>query len=636
MVVRLVVLALLVMGALWGLFSRNIMPVPAEYSPASVKLGPAMQRNYVLAASAIDVDDRKLLVGADNGASGVRVFLFDRDHKKVITSYPIKAKGSRVIEVDGGVAYIGTFIPAEVYRYEVATDKIERLASFPDATYVWDLDFQDGVLYAGTGGERAGLYRVDLNRNAVEEFPAISVSTQNMVRSLTLHNNKLYAGTGTSGAELFEIDLKTGGGRNVLPVEYQKASTVNWLGVVNGKVAFAVGNKVLTYNGDDTFTTLMEDAIGQPPQDVSYPDNVFRGYGDLFYELLEGTVHRVGPPSFHPLGGGIVDGGLIAGITRHGNYVEYDLEGNSTFGVKLSAVGLPRSTARPYSMAVDNGKVFAAERDLRVFDLNGEQDGNFPLLGESKAICLDGRSLFSAHYTGAVLWKFDTVAVSGDRVNLFDPSQRIWELGHGQNRPTSIVCTHDYVAIGTEPDYGTYGGALSIYSEPNKKVVLRNIVPDQTIFSLAASGDDVFAGSAATGGSGTKRLDVPARIVRYDASSGKVMFNVPVESWVVRSIAVGADIVLAVLDNGEIISLDRATGETVAADAGAGASQVLTNIDGKFLVSTTSGIFYLSPKTLQKSSIAKAHRPYHFTEDRETGDLFWIEADMLVALKRQK
>ena len=103
-------------------------------------------------------------------------------------------------------------------------------------------------------------------------------------------------------------------------------------------------------------------------------------------------------------------------------------------------------------------------------------------------------------------------------------------IGNEQYRPrTMIAGPHGRVYIGSYPDYGLLGGAISVYDpKKNEKRVYRHIVQNQSIASLAyiEKFDLIAGGSSIRGGTGTHAIEKEAKLMLWDPKEEKKIFEI--------------------------------------------------------------------------------------------------------------
>jgi hypothetical protein len=164
----------------------------------------------------------------------------------------------------------------------------------------------------------------------------------------------------------------------------------------------------------------------------------------------------------------------------------------------------------------------------------------------------------------------------GARISVYDPRKPLQfgdgeeanprdlgPLGEGQDRPRAMVAgPHGKIYIGSYPDYGLHGGAISVYDpKKNERKVYRHIVKDQSIASLAylEKFDLIAGGSSVRGGGGTRAIEKDAKLILWDPKEEKKIFEmVPVlEAKTILSLAVSTEgILYGVTDNEKVFVFD--------------------------------------------------------------------------------
>lgn len=187
----------------------------------------------------------------------------------------------------------------------------------------------------------------------------------------------------------------------------------------------------------------------------------------------------------------------------------------------------------------------AQDAPSTIISLGADADGNvysggFDLpagIGRHRAATavsslLDGPQIegFGAYGDGVVMGGYTGTTPSGPLYTYSGSGEPVLRthLENGQERPVAIRQVGDKVAIGSVPIKNTLGGALSIWDPAtNALQVQRNIVPDQSIVSLAAHGQLVVGGSSNVGGTGATPAAVDGKIFTYDMTTGTVRTLTP-------------------------------------------------------------------------------------------------------------
>ncbi len=141
----------------------------------------------------------------------------------------------------------------------------------------------------------------------------------------------------------------------------------------------------------------------------------------------------------------------------------------------------------------------------------------------------DGK-LFLCSYPGARLSIYDSKKPLRFGNKEDDNPRDLGPLGGEQDRPRAmIVGPHGKIYIGSYPDYGLFGGAISVYDpKKDEKKVYRNIVMNQSIASLVyiEKLDLIAAGSSVRGGAGTRATEKEARLILWDPKEEKKVFEI--------------------------------------------------------------------------------------------------------------
>jgi hypothetical protein len=174
----------------------------------------------------------------------------------------------------------------------------------------------------------------------------------------------------------------------------------------------------------------------------------------------------------------------------------------------------------------------------------------------------DGR-LYLCSYPGARLSVYDPKKPlqfgDGEDANPRD----MGSLGEGQDRPRAMIAgLYGKIFIGSYPDYGNHGGAISVYDpKRNERRVYRHIVSNQSIASLVyiEKIDLIAGGSSVRGGGGTRAIEKEARLILWDPKEEKKIFEVvPVpEARAILSLAATSNgLIYGITDNEKVFVFD--------------------------------------------------------------------------------
>ena len=175
---------------------------------------------------------------------------------------------------------------------------------------------------------------------------------------------------------------------------------------------------------------------------------------------------------------------------------------------------------------------------------------------------LDGK-LYFCSYPEARLSVYDPKRSLQFGENEGSNPRDLGPIGDRQFRPRAMVAgPHGKVYIGSYPDYGLFGGAISVYDPTkNEKRVYRHVVKNQSIASLAyiEKLDLIAAGSSVRGGTGTRATEKEAKLVLWDPKEEKKVFEiVPVpDARTVLSLAATTNgLLYGITDNEKVFIFD--------------------------------------------------------------------------------
>ena len=161
------------------------------------------------------------------------------------------------------------------------------------------------------------------------------------------------------------------------------------------------------------------------------------------------------------------------------------------------------------------------------------------LLSYDQVIDVSGEIYYAIPYEGRLY----TVSYVEATLAVFDPAKP-WNQGNEpDSNPRTIlhIPEHQYrpvggiqlgpdgkMYIGTQPDYGMLGGALSVFDPKTERIeVFRNIVPDQQITAVAADAKWVYAAAHPQGGGGAKPHAGTGHFFVWDPTAKKIVFDQP-------------------------------------------------------------------------------------------------------------
>jgi outer membrane protein assembly factor BamB len=274
-----------------------------------------------------------------------------------------------------------------------------------------------------------------------------------------------------------------------------------------------------------------------------------------------------------------------------------------------------------------DGRIYGSSMlPLQLFVYNPQ---NHSLTNLGKASYANGEVYSMGSYEG----KLYLCSYPEARLSIYDPKRPLQfgdgeesnprdlgPMGGDQYRPRAMLAgPHGKVYIGSYPDYGLMGGALSVYDpKKNEKRVYRDTVKNQSIASLAyiEKLDLLAAGSSIRGGTGTRAIEKEARLILWDPQEEKKVFEIiPVpEGKTILSLAATVDgILYGITDNEKVFVFDSEKREiNKVFDLGFKEPREISlqaGPDGRLYGFASEAIFVIDPKESQISLLAKSPVP---------------------------
>ena len=439
-----------------------------------------------------------------------------------------------------GRIYFGTYPNAKVGRYDPATGEFRDYGTMaPGQSYVRSTAYLDGYLYAGIGIEGSVVkLNVETGEKETIELPTYGGAVQpGMVYQLDAAGKYIVAGISGGNNALLFYDTETG--------EWADQYFLNNKGIHlsygkpgSNKVYFVQNNRLMeidleTLEAADTGVSygsfLRHTAWVDVPDDPELPGSSLATVmfnGSVAYMNLETKVTKIVP---YPLAG---------------NPIPIQALEKGPDG-KLYMSGYPGGKGTVYSPDTGDMQSFA--------------------LGQAEGMGSYGDKLYLGVYPGAHIYELDTTQPIADGVN----PKMIGDIP-GEDRPFMITSGEGKVFIGTIPDYGHLGGALTVY-DPGKSgdeafVVHKNVIHNQSIVGLAVRDGKLYGSTTVAGGLGIDPTEPAAKIFVWDIESGsKIKEAVPdipdatVQPKMISGLTFGPDGLLWAAADGTIFAMDPET-----------------------------------------------------------------------------
>jgi streptogramin lyase len=527
-------------------------------------------------------------------------------------------------------------------RYQ---ESVSLLAVHPDAGEIrqfkgplpkemgsWGLAIDhENRIYLGTY-YNAHLLRFDPKTETWEDLGRPGGESESFICALTTApDGKIWGGTFPS-AKLFSFDPKTGETKNFGRMDEKQFycyPTAGGDGLIYCAIRFEKTDIVVLDPVRESKTSLLpfEERSSRWQSLARGEDG--RVYAKLpsgkWFRIVDGkNLNEVEPSGIPFPRGGLPDGRRFYTVDPH----LLRIENPATKEVK--EISLRHEAAGAFLFMIGSGpdgRIYGSSMlPLRLF-VYDPKDRSLTNLG--KAAHSTGQIYSMGSYEG----KLYLCSYPNSRLSVYDPMKPLkfgdgedanprdlGPMGDGQDRPRAMIAgPHGKIYIGTYPDYGLHGGAISVYDpKKNEKRVYRHLVPNQSISSLAYLErlDLIAGGSSVRGGGGTRAIEKEAKLFLWDLREEKKVFEtVPVpEAKTILSLAATPEgLVYGITDHEKVFIFDPQSREVKKVfDLGLKKpleNSLQTGPDGLLYGLSQEMIFFIQPGKDQVFPMAKPPVP---------------------------
>lgn len=505
-----------------------------------VNLGPQITASTLIGTTFTRDRAGNLLACSVMRGQPAKLVVFDLQSGKIQKILPlVGAEGAwNAVTASDHSVYVGTDSNGHLYRWTPGEDEAKDLGQvYPGQTWVWDLAAgKDGEVFLATyNGCRVVRYRPGEGFKEISNGPA--TPGEEYARAIAYDNGtgKIYVGVG-SHAHLVEIDPATSIKREMLPPEYADQEFVYGVNVFGNHLFALVTNldkSVVINLKTRKVETVLPHMSGQqvmtksPVNDKVY--YVVAGHLQMFdmSKPADGPTELISCPD--PLAMTWQDNTTLVLFTKHAGVVLYDVTtGKSTardFEKPSEPVVIQSMTLGPDGRIWMGGYLSGGNA---AYDPDKKISTEYKGLSQAESIAVLGDSLYFGLYPHGHFAAYSTSKPWAVAKN--NPHQ----LGaiDGQSRPFAGLGVQELqkVFFGTVPEYGTLGGGIATYDPAQNKLDFqRNIIPDQSIISLAYTHGLIAAGTSISGGLGIKPSQHEAKLFLWNPQTHEKIFEtVPV------------------------------------------------------------------------------------------------------------
>lgn len=532
------------------------------------ELGPQIHNAAINGATlGRDAAGRPILYAVVTGAQGhdARLVGIDPDGGVVGLDLPLPgALGAwtAVAAADGSIV-IGTYSGGRLYHYRPGADEVTDLGRGIDGdTFVWTLAAApNGTVYAG-GYPSGGVVGWHPDGGFHPVGPVPLCPPEQYVRSLAYDSDTglLFAGIGAHAALMVGRPDRDDSWVDVLPAEHRADAFGYNLTAGAGHVVVRLTPSEQTFvlriterDGTIEATTVADlGATDYPGASPLVDGRFYVSVGGRLrcYDLAADDVVELGVDlGIEPRAWGVVDAdsaGLPAllGVSRSGTIASYRIETGTLSHTE--AHGLPTAPTDIQSIANGpDGNIYSTGfliGGMGVYTpMRGRGVEHHPV-GQAEGLATLGDALYLGIYPHARIQRYLPATPFAAGRN---PRELRALHDYGQDRPYGMLAAPDgKLYIGTMAAYGRLPGALTVYDPTTERFsVHADVVPDQSIHTLAYRDGIVYGGSLIWGGLGVEPTRDAATFFAFDPDSGGVTHHdLPVPGLrAVFGVSVGPD-----------------------------------------------------------------------------------------------
>ncbi|MCG5218429.1 PQQ-binding-like beta-propeller repeat protein [Streptosporangium soli] len=474
-----------------------------------------------------------------------------------------------------GTVYFG-MTEGQLYRWKPGDTAVTSLGVPYPGEGIWRLAAApDGVIYGGTypGGK---LFSHDPRTGAFTDHGQV-VPGETYARTLAVDDRHVYVGT-QPRARLARFDRATGTIEQIpLPAEYGTHEVVYDMTRARDHLLLRVqpSNDLLVYDTvEKTFDNIVKGISGRAisPLDPSGHNVYFRiaAEGIVRYDLDTHTWTKTGwGPNGFPGSWAWIEmdnpdfpGKSLAMTYYYGRVYVWNPETRKTAYLgedKLEgAPNLIQAIGAAPDGAIHVGGFLSPPGMARLDPATGATT-LLAAAGQIEGFGSYGRHLVYGRYPDGLLLDYDLDKPWAYGTNPKAPVA----IGHEQDRPQAFAQTGDLIAVGSVPKSGRLGGALTLWNPATGEVdVHRDVVPAQSVVSLAQHRGLLYGGTSINGGYGIDPTAKEAELFVFDPATRRTVSSVvPVPgAATVNALTVDAKGVIWGLADGTLFTFDPRKG----------------------------------------------------------------------------
>lgn len=408
-----------------------------------------------------------------------------------------------LVQAPDGRIYFGTFPGAHLARYDPRTKTVEDLGQVANEKYVrWLAATRDGIILCGVGPQHARMIAYDSRTRSFRTLTPKEDQTAGAFSKPLASNRYVIEAQHSPGGKVLVYDPVT------LKLLHVYTVPLRNNGSGNQSIFTLVDSTHVLYQDDDQRLMQLDAATGARSVVFADPGTAAnnRWYFDskgnvlgllvqdyLYLDRASKKVTQEPIPIPHP-----AQNILWLNTAQDGT-----IYGGPPFGQNM------------FAFDPKNHKLTSFDQ---VVDRTGEIYYGIPYEGK----------IYNISYAEGILSVFDPRRPWDPGLDSKSNPRTILFLGDDQYRPMGGIHLGPghRMYIGTQPDYGLLGGALSIFDPASGSIeTLRNIIPGEEISAIATDDRYVYCEADPAGGMGSVPTAAQVHFFVWDPASRHIVFD---------------------------------------------------------------------------------------------------------------
>jgi outer membrane protein assembly factor BamB len=408
-------------------------------------------------------------------------------------------------QAPNGDIYYGTYPGAHLVRYDHRAKTVTDLGKVADENYVrWVAVTHEGIVLCGVGPRLGRVFAYDPKTRRFSIITPKQDQTPGVFPKPLVTDRYVVEGQHRPGSRVLVYDSKT------LKLLHTYTVPAKNNGSGNQSIFTPIDDNHVLYQDDDQKLMSLNLTNGDRTAEFASPGTAannrwyFDQSGNILGLLVQSYVHlnRKTNEVTHCMI-------PVEGLGEHVLWLN-----SSPDGLIYGGPGLGQTF---FSFNPKTNELTSYDQ---VIDRTGEIYYGIPYDGKLYTMSYAEAGL--AVFDPAKPWNAGEAPSSNPRAILYIPEDQYRPVGGIHLGPGGKMY------IGTQPDYGLLGGALSVFDPKTEKLeVHRNLIPKEEISAVGADDRYVYCGADPAGGGGSKAVEKQAHFFVWDPQTQKIIFDHP-------------------------------------------------------------------------------------------------------------